>query len=135
MTPAKLPLPLSALQGAVATEETQLRQIFPVLADAIGCTLPEVEFSEFISVVKEFETTTQKIEALAEKTPIASSDELTPDERLMLAETARQIYSPIEAANVYRVFNELEKCNRNRLAANLAQHMLSRKNVCVRRTA
>src|SRR5579864_4609627 len=46
MVPMKLPPPLNSLQAATATEESQLQQIFPLLAEAIGCSLPAISFAE-----------------------------------------------------------------------------------------
>ena len=53
--PSELPVPLNLLQGAVATDVSQLKLVFPVLASAIGCATPKVDFSDFISSVIEFE--------------------------------------------------------------------------------
>src|SRR5947209_10183307 len=45
MVPSKLPAPLGSLQAATATEESQLKLIFPVLAQSVGCTLPHIDFT------------------------------------------------------------------------------------------
>lgn len=55
MTPSKLPIPLNMLQAATASELPGLKLIFPVLANAIGSAVPNVDFSDFIEKVKDFE--------------------------------------------------------------------------------
>jgi hypothetical protein len=54
--PSTLPLPLNLLQAAKATEIPSLKLILPVLAQAIGSQTPSVDFTEFISKVKTFES-------------------------------------------------------------------------------
>lgn len=55
MTPGALPVPLNLLQAATATEVSQLKLVFPVLATALGSTSPTPDFASFIKTVKEFE--------------------------------------------------------------------------------
>lgn len=55
MEPSKLPMPLNLLQAAKANEISSLKLIFPVLANAINAKVPNVDFSEFIEIVTEFE--------------------------------------------------------------------------------
>lgn len=55
MEPSKLPVPLNLLQAAKATEVSGLKGILPVIAEAIGSTPPDVDFTEFIETVKDFE--------------------------------------------------------------------------------
>lgn len=55
MTPSSLPVPLNLLQAAVATEVSQLKLVFPVLAQALGSASPNPDFSGFIQEVKDFE--------------------------------------------------------------------------------
>ena len=93
MVPSKLPAPLGSLQAATATEESQLKLIFPVLAEAVGCKLPEIDFSPFISVVKEFESTSRQIREINAKTPIAPTDGLSPHEFVTLVEIAEQCFA------------------------------------------
>src|SRR5947209_1191798 len=80
MIPSKLPAPLGTLQAATATEEAELKLIFPVLADAVGCTLPQIDFSEFVSVVEDFEATSRQFNEMAAKSPIAMTDGMSPHE-------------------------------------------------------
>ena len=54
--PSKLPMPLNLLQAAKANEIPSLKLIFPVLAQAIGAKTPNVDFSDFVEKVKEFES-------------------------------------------------------------------------------
>jgi TIR domain len=53
--PAKLPMPLNLLQAAKANEVSSLKLIFPVLAEAIGAKTPNIDFSDFVAKVDEFE--------------------------------------------------------------------------------
>lgn len=57
MEPDKLPLPLNLLQAAKVSEVSSLKLIFPVLAEAIDSKTPQVDFSEFIKKVADFEIT------------------------------------------------------------------------------
>jgi len=56
MEPPNLPLPLNLLQAAKATENSSLKLILPVLDKAIGSQTPSVDFTNFISKVKDFES-------------------------------------------------------------------------------
>lgn len=60
MLPSELPIPMNLLQAAIATEESSLKQIFPVLARAIESTIPDANFGRFISKVKDFEISYRK---------------------------------------------------------------------------
>lgn len=53
--PSELPIPLNLLQAAKATDISGLKLIFPVLAKAIGANTPNVDFTEFIQKVSDFE--------------------------------------------------------------------------------
>lgn len=53
--PSQLPMPLKLLQAAKATEVSSLKLVFPVLASALDAKCPNVDFSEFTNLVKEFE--------------------------------------------------------------------------------
>lgn len=53
--PAKLPMPLNLLQAAKANEVSSLKLIFPVLSQAIGSKTPNIDFSDFVAKVVEFE--------------------------------------------------------------------------------
>lgn len=55
MEPVKLPIPLNLLQAAKISEISSLKLIFPVLAQAIGAKTPNIDFSDFVDYVKEFE--------------------------------------------------------------------------------
>ncbi len=55
MAPSSLPIPLNLLQAAVATEVSQLKLVFPVLAKALGSASPSPDFDAFIQQVKDFE--------------------------------------------------------------------------------
>ena len=55
MEPVKLPVPLNLLQAAKISEISSLKLIFPVLGQAIGAKTPNIDFSDFVDSVKEFE--------------------------------------------------------------------------------
>lgn len=54
--PSQLPMPLNLLQAAKANEISSLKLVFPVLANALGAKCPDIDFSEFVESVKEFES-------------------------------------------------------------------------------
>lgn len=56
INPSKLPMPLNLLQAAKANEISSLKLIFPVLATAIGAKTPNIDFSEFVEKVAEYES-------------------------------------------------------------------------------
>jgi hypothetical protein len=53
---SQLPVPLNLLQAAKATEVSSLECILPVLANAIGSIISNVDFSNFINKVIDFES-------------------------------------------------------------------------------
>jgi TIR domain len=55
MTPSNLPIPLNMLEAATANEISSLKLIFPVLARAIGSSVPNIDFTDFVEKVKDFE--------------------------------------------------------------------------------
>lgn len=55
MEPSKLPLPLNLLQAATASQVSSLGLILPVIAQAIGSKTPNVDFTDFISRITDFE--------------------------------------------------------------------------------
>jgi hypothetical protein len=129
MVPPKLPAPLGSLQAATATEESALKLIFPVLSDAIGCTLPDIDYSPFIAAVKDFEAASRQIRALNAKTPIALTDGLSPHELATFVEIADQTFSPGDKVHIYSVRNKLELAGYRGVAVALALKMLGRKSL------
>jgi hypothetical protein len=129
MTPAKLPAPLNSLQAATATEESQLKLIFPVLAGAIGCCPPELDFSEFVAAVTEFENVSQQIKEMAAVAPVATTDGLTAHELATLVEIAEQSSSSIGTVATGHVRSALGKAGYRGIAVALALKMLARKNL------
>ena len=55
MQPAILPLPLNLLQGANLNELSDLRCVFTLLSSVLKSDVPSVEFTDFITTVKQFE--------------------------------------------------------------------------------
>ena len=129
MIPSKLPAPLGSLQAATATEEAELKLIFPELADAVGCKLPEIDFSKFITVVKEFEATSQQYNAMVAKTPVAITDGLSPHELATLAEIAECTFGPSEAVPIGWIRERLGKSGYRGVAVALALKILARKDL------
>jgi hypothetical protein len=56
MEPSRLPTPLNLLQGANLNDMPGLKLVFPVLANAIGANVPNIDLSEFVLKVQDFET-------------------------------------------------------------------------------
>lgn len=127
MVPAKLPAPLSALQAATATEESGLKLIFPVLAEAIGCSLPDVNYTPFIETVQEFERESREFQQLVQKTPIVATDGLSQHELATLAEIADQATEELVPTSFIR--NALGNAGYSGLAVSLALKMLARKDL------
>jgi DNA-binding MarR family transcriptional regulator len=129
MVPSKLPSPLSALQAATASVEDELKLVFPVLADAIGCRLPVVDFSAFIATVKEFEQDSREIMEQERRSPLASTAGLSSQEIATLAEIGSNTFSPSESIAIHMVQAVGEKVGYTALAVNLALKSLSRKDL------
>jgi hypothetical protein len=127
MTPDKLPSPLDSLQSAVASEEAELKLIFPVLAKAIGCDLPTIDFAPFISTVEKFEDISRQIARMASTTPTATTDGLTGHEFAALIEIAESADAPDELVNVAFLRRKLNEAGYRGLAVTLALQMLGRK--------
>ncbi len=53
--PSELPMPLNLLQGAEATDVPGLKLVLPVIASAVGCDVPDVDFDPFVAEVRAFE--------------------------------------------------------------------------------
>jgi hypothetical protein len=129
MVPGKLPLPMSALQSATASEEAELRLIFPVLAEAVGCTLPEVDFSGFIQTVMRFESDTRQFQKMTARTSIADTDGLSTLELATIVEVAEQVNVPSDTTSVWRLREALETAGYRGVAVTLALRMLARKDL------
>jgi hypothetical protein len=129
MVPAKLPAPLSSLQAAVATEAPELRHVFSVLAGAVGCALPEIDVTPFVSKVQNYENDTRTFKKMAAKTPIALTSGLSPHELATLVEIAEQTPAPGETVGVRWLKDALEKSGYRGVAATLALKMLARKDL------
>jgi hypothetical protein len=127
MIPRKLPAPLSTLQAATATEEKELLLILPVLAKAIDSTLPQIDLSNFIKTVQEFETVSEESAALVEKAPIAARGGLSPHELAALVTIAECASSPDDFWAVFQIRSEMEKAGYRGVAAALGLKMLARK--------
>lgn len=129
MVREKLPQPFGSLQTATATEETQLQLVFPVLAEAIGCTMPAVNYSGFIEAVKKFEGESRAIRELTRDTPVAATGGLSSHELATLVEIAEQTFTPGEAVATTFLRNALERAGHTGVAIALALKMLARKDL------
>jgi hypothetical protein len=127
MIPSKLPPPLSALQSAIASDETSMNTVFPELTAVARSLTPAVDFSEFISVVKAFEDTSRQISELKAVTPIVATDGLSPIEFATLSEIAESLNSPSDSVAAYNVRNSLQKAGFTGVGVVLALKMLLRK--------
>jgi hypothetical protein len=134
MVPSRLSAPLGSLQAATATVESELKLIFPVLADAVGCSLPTTDFSEFMSTVKEYESDSQQIKQMTRHSPLALTDGLSPHELAALVEIAEQTFAPNEKIAVRWIRESLEKTGYRGVAVALALKMLARKDLVEIRT-
>jgi replicative DNA helicase len=132
-SPSELPPPLGALQAANAVNVQELSPVFSVLADAVGCTLPErIDYNAFISVVKEFEATSNRFEAMATATPIAPTDGLSPLELATLVEIAEKSLTPGDTVSANVVRNGMNLAGYREIAVGLALSMLGRKDLVER---
>jgi TIR domain len=126
MLPSTLPSPLNSLQSATATVEVELRMIFPVLAKAIQCDLPSIDFSSFIAKVNEFETVTKQIQLLKTKLPTAETDGLAQHEFATLLEIAETASAPADPVSVPALRRQLFEAGYTGVAVSLALQRLSR---------
>lgn len=130
MTPGLLPPPLNTLQAATATDANQLNLILPVLAKALGSAVPNTDFSEFISIVKSYETTTaQNVVVSQSDLLIPEGSGLTEHEKCALHQAARLVESPNEPVSVFKVREEVTSSGFTSMGANLAIKMLERKSL------
>lgn len=127
MTPSKLPLPLGSLQASTATEEPELKLIFPVVAEAIGCQLPEIDFEAFISVVRTYEETSRQDMELKARVPIAATDGLSPHELVTLLEIAEASSSPGDYVGSFHIAERVKAAGYRKVASTLALSTLGRK--------
>lgn len=58
ITPGTLPAPLNTLQAATATNEKQLSDVCQIISKELGIRTPSIDFTQFISVVQEYERKT-----------------------------------------------------------------------------
>lgn len=127
MNADKLPAPLNTFQGAVATEEDKLKLILPLLAEALGSGIPNVDFSTFIAVVKNYEDTTAKSVAISQELLIPESDGLAAHEKVTLEEAGELLTSPNSLVYFNSLSQAVSKNGFQNIASLLATKMLERK--------
>ncbi len=129
MKPGRLPAPLNSLQGAIATEKSDLERIFPVLAAAVGSGLPSaVNYQEFISTVLSFENDSKIIASHNEKNKIEDDTNLHAHEKSVIIEIANKITDPDDGIPIWGIKQDILKQGEfNSLAISLAFKTLSRK--------
>jgi GNAT superfamily N-acetyltransferase len=127
MTPATLPAPLSFLQAAIATEEKQLEAIFSRLATARGSMRPQLDYSPFIDIVKEFESSTLQHAEVSAQSAIPGTAGLSAHELATLVEIAGQTFSSGGKVDVFYVRESVRKAGYRKAAVSLALKMLERK--------
>jgi len=104
LSPAHLPIPLSLLQAAKATDGAGLGQVFSELAKTIDVKPPVVDFTEFINKVTAFEATY-----------LASNVCHKPDEPG--AEVGHATKQPVSSFPVLRSWGELTSTERDFVTA------------------
>ncbi|MBI3465039.1 MAG: toll/interleukin-1 receptor domain-containing protein [Planctomycetes bacterium] len=127
ITPATLPEPLRTLQGKTATDATELQEIVPVLAKALGCKPPTIDFTDFVEAVKKFETVSRESAALTASSPLAAVEGLAPHEFAALVTIAEEVESPGTFAPLYQVRQSMENAGYRAVALTLGLQMLERK--------
>jgi hypothetical protein len=55
LRPEDLPIPFSVLQGVEANTERGLKRIYSLVAEKLGCQVPQKEFAKLVAEVAEFE--------------------------------------------------------------------------------
>jgi hypothetical protein len=128
MTFSKLPKPLDSFQAAIATDETTMNQIFTPIANAIGGRVPDqIDFTDFIQVVKSFEALTTQNESMAAVSGELGGEGLTVHERATLLEASELGSSPNDLL-ITRVLEEaVERLGFRKVAVRLAIKMLERR--------
>ena len=129
MTTSKLPAPLNSLQAATAVDAASMKTLFGVLAKVVESRTPEVDFTEFIEVVKSFEETSREMKVMVAMAPVVMTDGLSPYELMTLLKIADETSSPGETVAVYSVKTDLVKSGLRNLTVLLAIKMLSRKDL------
>ncbi len=131
MTPSTLPPPLSSLQAALATEAAQLQNVFAVVARAIGCTCPQVDFSDFVESVKAFEDTSRQLDA-AERVSLTSDvDGLSEHAVATLVAAAECTEGPGSWTWADRVQRRMNEAGYRDIATNLGIAALARHGLLV----
>ncbi len=133
MTPGSLPTPLSELQAALATDGRDLTRLIPVLAEAIGCAEPTIDWSPFIEAVEtyeaRYEAESEQIKDLEEKSLVPPTDGLLAHELATLLLIGENAVGVDDGYPVWRIRNDMESAGFTKLAAGLAITSLTRKNL------
>lgn len=135
MIPQHLPTPLSELQGAVATRPEDLAKLSTILAKAIGASVPTVDWSSFVEVVKSYEAKyaieSSQIQQLQEGSPVPPQHGLLPYELTALLSIAENADGISAGRAIWQIRNDMEKAGYRKLTANLAITSLMRKDFIV----
>ncbi|MEK6261145.1 MAG: toll/interleukin-1 receptor domain-containing protein [Planctomycetota bacterium] len=129
MTPARLPAPLNTLQAAMASDESQLKLIFPELAKALGSGVPTPDFSEFVATVKQYEQTSTQNVALEAELATPETSGLAAHEMCALIAAAELADSANAFVAAYALTDAMKKIGFRKIATMLATKMLERKNL------
>jgi hypothetical protein len=127
MTPSALPAPLSSLQAALATDATHLERVSAVLAKAIDCKLPDVDYTHFIGVVEKYEETSKQMRVISEKSPVAEEGGLTPHEFATLVAIAEEAFMPTSVVWPHTIVSAMNEAGYRNVAATLGMAGLQRK--------
>jgi hypothetical protein len=127
MTPSALPAPLSSLQAALATESANLERVFAVIAKAIDCKMPEVDYQAFIATVAAFEKVSVQIQEMFEKSPLADEGGLNQHEFAALVTIADDSELPGTPVWPSAVIRAMTNVGYRSIAATLGMAGLERK--------
>jgi hypothetical protein len=127
MTPSRLPAPLSSLQAAIATDVAHLQRVCEVIAKAIGCKMPEMDYGPFVRAVEKYEETSVQMRVIAEKSPLAEEGGLTPHEFAAFVAIAEAAFMPTSVVWPYTVVDAMREAGYRNIAATLGMAGLERK--------
>lgn len=127
MTYKTLPSPLSSLQSGIATDLESMGYVISVLAKAIGCTEPSVDFGPFIEKVEKFQETSYQIAELTSVYDFDESSSLSELESETLIALAEETDSPEDWVSPYCLSNAMQKNGYRKIASNLGMQSLKRR--------
>jgi TIR domain len=125
----RLPAPLNRLNGALATDESQLKNVFPAIAGAVESALPPADLAPFIAAVREYEANSLKIREQNAKSPLAPTDGLSSHEFATLVGIAEEMNGPGDDVSVSTARTRVESLGVTKIAFSLAMVRLEQINM------